>query len=92
MGWYDQSLLSTLQESFAGGPPGKKKRRLSAGSGARRPTNELSFAEVARGKPRGEACRWFFELLVLKSRAYVDLEQAAPYGDIAIRPRPKLLA
>ena len=89
-------MLPTLclwwQESFAGGPPGKKKRRLLAGGGARPPTDELSFAKIAGGKPRAEACRWFFELLVLKSRSYVDLEQAAPYGDIAIRVRPKLLA
>jgi hypothetical protein len=82
--------LRDAQESFAGGPTGGKKRRL-AGSAAARPVDALSFAGVAKGKPRSEACRWFFELLVLKSRGYVELEQEEPYADIQIRPRPKLL-
>ncbi|KAK9833545.1 hypothetical protein WJX81_003827 [Elliptochloris bilobata] len=85
-------VAAHLQESFAGGAPGKKKRRLSAGGGARVPTNSLSFGEIARGQRRADACRWFFELLVLKSRAYVELEQAEPYADITIHPRPKLMA
>ncbi len=74
------------------GPPGKKKRRLTASGGAAKPADALSLAQVLRGKRRGEACRWFFELLVLKSKNYVALEQAAPYADILIRPQPKLLA
>lgn len=82
----------TAQEGFGVGPPSKKKRRLTAGGGAAKPADALSFAQVLRGKRRGEACRWFFELLVLKSKNYVELEQAAPYGNIHIRPQPKLLA
>ena len=44
------------------------------------------------GKARVDACRWFFEVLVLKSRDYVELEQPKPYGDIRIRPTSRLLA
>lgn len=44
------------------------------------------------GKSRVDACRWFFELLVLKSKNWVDLEQGEPYADISITARPKLLA
>lgn len=42
-------------------------------------------------KTRLDACRWFFEALVLKNKGYVELRQEEPYGDIAILPRPKLL-
>ena len=44
------------------------------------------------GKSRVDACRWFFELLVLKNKNWVDLEQPEPYADIRISARPKLLA
>ena len=47
---------------------------------------------MVEGKTRVDACRWFFEVLVLKSRDYVELEQPKPYGDIRIRPTSRLLA
>ncbi len=47
---------------------------------------------LVEGKSRVDACRWFFELLVLKNKNWVDLEQPEPYADIRISARPKLLA
>ena len=44
------------------------------------------------GKSKADACRWFFEVRVLKTRNYVELEQPKPYGDISIRPTSRLLA
>jgi hypothetical protein len=44
----------------------------------------VSLNELVENKTRLEACRWFFESLVLRNKGYVDLEQAKPYGDIEI--------
>ena len=46
---------------------------------------------LVEGKGRKDASRWFFEMLVLKTRNYVTLKQEAPYGDIAIAATSKLL-
>ncbi|KAG9446940.1 hypothetical protein H6P81_013068 [Aristolochia fimbriata] len=43
------------------------------------------------GKSRKEASRMFFETLVLKTRDYVHVEQEAPFGNISIKPRAKLM-
>ncbi|KAJ2796148.1 sister chromatid cohesion protein 1, partial [Coemansia helicoidea] len=50
----------------------------------------LSFVDVAKDARRDDAVKLFFELLVLKTRDFVDVAQAAPYEDISIVPRPKL--
>jgi chromatin segregation and condensation protein Rec8/ScpA/Scc1 (kleisin family) len=78
-----------MQAGFAAS--GKKKRRLSGG-GAAVVEGALSADGLVEGKSRIDACRWFFELLVLKNKDYVDLAQAAPYADIRISQRPKLVA
>ena len=44
----------------------------------------VSLNELVEHKSRLEACRWFFESLVLRNKGYVDLEQRAPYGDVEI--------
>jgi hypothetical protein len=44
----------------------------------------VSLNELVENKSRLEACRWFFESLVLRNKGYVDLEQREPYGDIEI--------
>ena len=46
---------------------------------------------MVEGKGRRDASRWFFEMLVLKTRNYVQLSQEEPYADIAIEPTSKLL-
>ncbi len=44
----------------------------------------VSLNDLVENKTRLEACRWFFESLVLRNKGYVDLEQREPYGDIEI--------
>ena len=46
--------------------------------------NTVSLNALVENKSRLEACRWFFESLVLRNKGYVDLEQREPYGDIEI--------
>lgn len=41
---------------------------------------------------RSDAVTFFFELLVLKTRGYVGVEQTQAYGDIKLRPESKLFA
>ena len=53
---------------------------------------QASLDGIVAGKSRLDASRWFFEMLVLKTRDYVDLEQQQPYGAITIRPRPAFRA
>ncbi|KAJ2756351.1 sister chromatid cohesion protein 1 [Coemansia pectinata] len=50
----------------------------------------LSYQDVAGGARRGDAVKLFFELLVLKSRDFIDVQQAAPFEDILISPCAKL--
>lgn len=44
----------------------------------------LSADALLESKGRGEAARMFYELLVLKARGFVQLQQEGPFGDIAI--------
>lgn len=46
---------------------------------------------LVEGKGRKDASRWFFEMLVLKTRNYVNLKQEEPYSDISISATSKLL-
>uniref|UniRef100_A0A1J3JLD9 Sister chromatid cohesion 1 protein 4 n=1 Tax=Noccaea caerulescens TaxID=107243 RepID=A0A1J3JLD9_NOCCA len=52
--------------------------------------NVLVADKLLAGKTRKEASRMFFETLVLKTRDYIQVEQAKPYESIVIKPRPKL--
>lgn len=78
-----------MQAEFEGNA-GKKKRRLQTGA-AHAGVSSISLDGLVDGKSRIDACRWFFEVLVLKTSDYIDLEQAQPYEEINIKPC-KLLA
>ncbi|KAL1205818.1 Sister chromatid cohesion 1 protein 4 [Cardamine amara subsp. amara] len=52
--------------------------------------NVLVADKLLTGKTRKEASRMFFETLVLKTRDYIQVEQAKPYESIVIKARPKL--
>ncbi|CAK0784792.1 hypothetical protein CVIRNUC_007996 [Coccomyxa viridis] len=82
-------VAARLKAEF-GATPGHKKRRLQSGAAAGGAS--ISLDGMVEGRTRVDACRWFFEVLVLKSRDYVELEQPKPYGDISIRPTSRLLA
>jgi cohesin complex subunit SCC1 len=73
-----------LSQAEFDGNAGKKKRRLQSGNAQVGGT--VTLDDLVEGKSRVDACRWFFEVLVLKSRDYVDLEQVEPYGNITIKP------
>jgi len=77
------------QAEFSG-TTGKKKRRLQ--SRAAEVGGSVSLDGLVEGKTKADACRWFFEVLVLKTRDYVELEQPKPYGDISIRATNRLMA
>ena len=46
---------------------------------------------LAGGKSRKEGARAFFELLVLKSHGYIDVDQPEPYQAISVAPKAKLV-
>lgn len=52
--------------------------------------SDLSLDDTLKGRGRREAARMFFEMLVLKSKDYVDLEQSEPYGSVRIKPQESL--
>uniref|UniRef100_A0A0G4FWG1 Rad21/Rec8-like protein N-terminal domain-containing protein n=1 Tax=Chromera velia CCMP2878 TaxID=1169474 RepID=A0A0G4FWG1_9ALVE len=47
---------------------------------------ELSYAALSAGKPREVAACTFFELLVLKTKGLIDVQQDGPFEDIRIVP------
>lgn len=44
----------------------------------------LSLNGLAAGKKRGEAARMFYQVLVLNAHEYLSVDQATPYGDVAL--------
>ncbi|KAJ1727067.1 sister chromatid cohesion protein 1 [Coemansia biformis] len=50
----------------------------------------LSFMDIAKDARRDDAVKLFFELLVLKTRDFIDVAQPAPYEDVTIVPRTML--
>ncbi|KAF7840447.1 sister chromatid cohesion 1 protein 2 [Senna tora] len=50
----------------------------------------VSFSQVCGEKPRKECARLFYEMLVMKTTNFVDLEQNDAYGDISVKKLPKL--
>ncbi|KAJ2378858.1 sister chromatid cohesion protein 1, partial [Coemansia sp. RSA 2603] len=50
----------------------------------------LSYMSVAKDARRSDAVKLFFELLVLKTKEFVDVAQPQPFEDIRIVPRNKL--
>ena len=47
----------------------------------------VSLDAVTAGATRLDAARWFFEVLVLRSRGFVDISQSQSYGDVEVLPR-----
>ena len=73
-------------------PASGSKRRLNGASSGKVPAVEsLALDGLVAGRPRLEACRWFFEALVLRNKGFVDLKQDEPYGEIHITPLAKLI-
>ena len=51
----------------------------------------LRSGDVMAGQDRRDAARIFFELLVLRTRGYVDIVQPEAYGNMELSARPQLL-
>lgn len=49
----------------------------------------LRLSQVSRGKTKKESARLFYEILVLKSKGYIEVEQEEAHGDILMRRLPK---
>lgn len=47
-------------------------------------TEEVLFGTVTKDVGRSDACRFFFELLVLKTRDMVNVVQENAYGEITV--------
>ncbi|XP_056176688.1 sister chromatid cohesion 1 protein 2 isoform X3 [Syzygium oleosum] len=49
----------------------------------------LLLLQVSQGKTKKESARLFYEILVLKSKGYIEVEQEKAYGDILLGRLPK---
>lgn len=82
--------LTPAQENLPGDPEtsmpadGFTARTQSVLKKMRERGTRVSLNDLVEHKSRLEACRWFFESLVLRNKGYVDLEQKEPYGDVEI--------
>lgn len=52
----------------------------------------LGFNDITAGKSRLDACRWFYELMVLTDRGIVESTQQEAYGDITVVPNMQAIA
>ncbi|XP_027916767.1 sister chromatid cohesion 1 protein 2 isoform X3 [Vigna unguiculata] len=79
VGWSDRTryVASYLHQSFL---PARNQKEETV----------LNFSKVFGGLARKEGARLFYEVLVLKTTGYVDVEQNEAYGDIGITKLPKL--
>ncbi|KAI8801230.1 Rec8 like protein-domain-containing protein [Cladochytrium replicatum] len=61
-----------------------------SGTGSRR-TREVTFKELAPKAGRSDAARLFFEVLLLKTKDFIDVKQVGPFGDITVGAKEGLL-
>lgn len=54
--------------------------------------DEISYAGMTAGKNRRTAAACFFELLVIKTKGFIDVKQPEPYADIIITPTDALMS
>ncbi|ERN16410.1 hypothetical protein AMTR_s00052p00146950 [Amborella trichopoda] len=62
---------------------------------SKRPLRNLSLNRILEGRTRNECAKLFFEtllvvFLVLKSNAFIEVQQEHPYGDIDLSMAPRL--
>jgi hypothetical protein len=85
-----RAVLGHLHARLGAPAAGGKRRHPS--SAAAPAGGSVTLDAVVQGKSRLEACRWFFEALVLKNKRFVDLRQDTPYGAITITPLDRMLS
>ncbi|KAG7673406.1 hypothetical protein Ndes2526B_g03148 [Nannochloris sp. 'desiccata'] len=84
-------VLEHLAYRFVGPTTGTKRRHPGSAAKSTPLVESLPLDGFVGGRNRLEACRWFFEALVLRNKSYVDLKQNEPYGEISILPLDKLM-
>jgi len=84
-------VLEHLAYRFVGPTSGTKRRHPGSAAKSTPLVESLPLDGFVGGRNRLEACRWFFEALVLRNKSYVDLKQNEPYGEISILPLDKLM-
>jgi hypothetical protein len=84
-------VLEHLAYRFVGPTSGTKRRHPGSAAVQTPLVESLPLDGFVGGRNRLEACRWFFEALVLRNKSYVDLKQNEPYGEISILPLDKLM-
>jgi chromatin segregation and condensation protein Rec8/ScpA/Scc1 (kleisin family) len=47
---------------------------------------EVPLSALTRGRGRLDACRFFYEMLVLQNRGLARLRQDEPYADLMVQP------
>jgi cohesin complex subunit SCC1 len=84
-------VLEHLAYRFVGPTSGTKRRHPGSAVKSTPLIDSLPLDGFVGGRNRLEACRWFFEALVLRNKSYVDLKQNEPYGEISILPLDKMM-
>jgi Conserved region of Rad21 / Rec8 like protein len=84
-------VLEHLSYRFVGPTTGTKRRHPGSATASTPLVESLPLDGFVGGRNRLEACRWFFEALVLRNKSYIDLKQNEPYGEISILPLDKLM-
>jgi hypothetical protein len=69
-----------------------KKAGAHAGAAGSAGAVSLSFQGLTQGHGRLDACRWFYEMLVLGNKGLVGLQQQEAYGDVLITPNLAAMA
>ncbi|XP_071936301.1 sister chromatid cohesion 1 protein 3 isoform X2 [Coffea arabica] len=67
------------------------RRQSSVATNSEELSGILSLNSILEGKTRKISARMFFETLVLKNYALVDVNQEEPYSDIALKVTSKLI-
>jgi hypothetical protein len=94
-------LVAASAAAGGGGTPaaatplagGGKRRRISASAaagakaGGAAAAAPLSLDQIVASRGRLDACRWFYEVLVLGNKGLVGLAQGGAYADIQLTPR-----
>jgi hypothetical protein len=78
--------ISAAAAGLATWPAGGKGGEGAGAAAAFEGGPVLSFDGITRGHSRLDACRWFYETLVLSNRGLVQLQQEESYGDIRVTP------
>eukprot|EP00045_Choanoeca_perplexa_P002334 m.23972 g.23972 ORF g.23972 m.23972 type:complete len:520 (+) comp11456_c0_seq1:70-1629(+) len=80
----DESTLVTSEEFEDAGWSRRTKKMLSTLQTTFETEREISYDNMTAGKSKKVAAACFLELLVLKTKGYVQLEQSEPFDDIIV--------